>query len=630
MGAASNLTITGRFLRLSEGYRGIWGMFMKKVRRVFAIIITMTIIGSSACLQEPEDSDLLASEENDMLNYLSTTVKDRMESDPLINNTYFASINDIDYEVYELYITVYPTYSDEGELITREIFELHKSYDKTYNPTLNCSVWMGNPDKEVNELAGTIRVRGNASRGHSTKSFKIKLTEQGAEIFGTDSLNINKHMADTTRTANKACMDLMQFMQQGFVSIDTKFIHLYMNDVNEDGTETGFQDQGLYTYAEQPNADFLVNHGLDPNGSVYKPIEFEFRLYEEVRTEDDSLYNEELFHSIIKPMVNPDHNKLKEMLEAVNNYSLDFSEVMEKYFDEENYLTWMAFNILLGNQDALAHNFLLYSPSNSDKWYLFPWDYDGAFSYFEIEDFGTLNYQTFGIHYYWTTPLHQRYFKMKGNIEKLNNKMDEIMQIVLNETNVTYVQGQSISIIEPFFLKGVDTQLSIEFYIDRGRTIGTSLLELDDPGSYLVEEITDEIHLWYDTIKNNYTRYYLNLDSPTSGHIQAPVMEDGKYVFRWDASNDFQGESITYDFQIASDYLFHEVLVEETGIRVPVAVCDSLPEGHLFYRYIARDESGNVQYPLNKMELRDEDGELIIRYYGMGYLNNGATGDYVP
>lgn len=38
-------------------------MFMKKVRRVFAIIITMTIIGSSACLQEPEDSDLLASKE---------------------------------------------------------------------------------------------------------------------------------------------------------------------------------------------------------------------------------------------------------------------------------------------------------------------------------------------------------------------------------------------------------------------------------------------------------------------------------------------------------------------------------------------------------------------------------------
>jgi len=66
MGAASNLTITERFLRLSgryRRYRGIWGMFMKKVRRVFAIIITMTIIGSSACLQEPEDSDLLASKE---------------------------------------------------------------------------------------------------------------------------------------------------------------------------------------------------------------------------------------------------------------------------------------------------------------------------------------------------------------------------------------------------------------------------------------------------------------------------------------------------------------------------------------------------------------------------------------
>jgi len=603
-------------------------MFIKKVRRASILIITMTIIGLSACNQDTKDLYLYTPRENDYQNHLTDTIKDKVESGPLMNNTYYSSINDIDYEVYELYITVYPTYSADGAVITRESFEQQKAYDKTYKPTLNCSVWMGEPDEEVNELAGTIRVRGNSSRGHSTKSFKIRLTEQGAEIFGADSLNINKHMADTTRTANKACMDLMQFVQQGFLSLDTKFIHLYINDVNEDGTETGFQDQGLYTYAEQPNEDFLVNHGLDPNGSVYKPIEFEFRLHEEVRTEDDPLYDEELFHSIIKPMANPDHNKLKDMLEAVNNYSLNFGEVMDKYFDEENYLTWMAFNILLGNQDVLAHNFLLYSPSNSDKWYFFPWDFDGSLSYFEIEEFGTLNYQTFGIHYYWTIPLHQRYFRIEGNIEKLNNKMDEIIQTVLNETNVTYVQEKSISIIEPFFLKGADTQLNINFYNKRGKTKGTLLLRMDDPGAYLVEEIAEEINLWYDTIMNNYARYYLNLNNPTSGHIQQPVYENGNWVFRWDPSYDFQNELITYEFILATDYEFKNVVVQETGLTSSIMLVEELPEEHLFYQYIAYDSSGNVQYPLNLLIQENEEGEEIFRLLGAGYYNNSDEPDY--
>ena len=75
---------------------------------------------------------------------------------------------------------------------------------------------------------------------------------------------------------------------------------------------------------------------------------------------------------------NADHDKLLEMMEAINDTSADIDDVMNTYFNKENYLTWMATNIIFGNIDAIVNNFLLYSPLNSKTWYFLPWDYDGT------------------------------------------------------------------------------------------------------------------------------------------------------------------------------------------------------------------------------------------------------------
>ena len=50
------------------------------------------------------------------------------------------------------------------------------------------------------------------------------------------------------------------------------------------------------------------------------------------------------------------------------------ADVFAKYFDEENYFTWLAFQMLTGNTDTTSQNFLLYSPQNSQKWYFISWD----------------------------------------------------------------------------------------------------------------------------------------------------------------------------------------------------------------------------------------------------------------
>lgn len=608
----------------------------KKNRSLAALLLLLTFLFYSGCtyfgFSEEETLDKSGVQDNTLV-----SGTDKAETEKLENPLYIRSAEDIDYNIYNVYVKVYPTYNSNGHYITREAFKKHKSLLKTYNPTLNCDVWQGEAG-ETNEgditsadaMTGTIRVRGNSSRGNLVKNYKIKLTEAGDRIFGHDSLNINKHFQDTTRGINKTCMDIMQFLPQDFVSLNTKYVHLYIMDVDTSGETTEFQDQGIYTFIEQPNKDFLTNHGLDPNGSIYKPIAFEFLSYEnEIKLEDDPLYDKETFESVIKPMVNPDHEKLRKMLDAVNDYSLDFTEVMNKYFDEDNYLTWMAFNILLGNMDTLAHNFLLYSPSGSEKWFMLPWDFDGSLVYHEVTNMGRYNYQTYGIHYYWSIPMHQRYFRIEGNLEKLNDRISELMETVTSEENITYIEEKTTEIMAGFFLESVDTQMEIENLLAKGYSEGERLSAMENPNEEYFKGVKEEISLWYKTIKNNYDRYFLNLENPTSGHVLGPYYENGEYVFRWEASYDFQNEIVTYDFVIASDPQLTNIIYEKKDLSVSIVTLDELPKGHLFYRYVAKDESGNTQYPLNRVVLKNQEGEVVMRTRGIGYYDNGAEEKYI-
>ena len=128
--------------------------------------------------------------------------------------------------------------------------------------------------------------------------------------------------------------------------------------------------------------------------------------------------------------------KLLTMLDDLNNYSLPTEEVFAKYFDEENYFTWLAFQMLTGNTDTTSQNFLLYSPQNSRKWYFISWDNDGAWSSGEDRLFKGLS----GYHYekgvsnYWGSVLHRRVLKSPELRKKLDDKIQEIRALITEST----------------------------------------------------------------------------------------------------------------------------------------------------------------------------------------------------
>ena len=99
-------------------------------------------------------------------------------------------------------------------------------------------------------------------------------------------------------------------------------------------------------------------------------------------TDEGKPVDEQWFNSKLKIKRGKNHKKIFEMITAVNNASNNFStDVMAKYFNKNNYLSWLSVNFLFGHIDAVginADNFYLLNPKGKDTFYFLPWDYDEA------------------------------------------------------------------------------------------------------------------------------------------------------------------------------------------------------------------------------------------------------------
>lgn len=95
-----------------------------------------------------------------------------------------------DTNIYDVYISVFPTKNEEGEMIDFSAFDLHQSFNHDYNPVLNCNIQIlpegktPDPLLDLNQKNAVIRVRGNGARGRSIKSYKVILEEEAGDFMG--------------------------------------------------------------------------------------------------------------------------------------------------------------------------------------------------------------------------------------------------------------------------------------------------------------------------------------------------------------------------------------------------------------------------------------------------------------
>ena len=432
-----------------------------------------------------------------------------------------------------------------------------------------------------------VQIRGQISTQEAQKGFKIELKDGMGSWRGQTTINLNKHPGDYTRIRNKLCYDLLKDIPE-LLGARTQFVNLYVKDLSGGEENAEFVDYGLFTHVEQMNRAYLRARGLDEDGQMYKNNSFEFTDFDNrIHTVGDPEYNEKRFEEVLESKGNDDHSKFIEMLADLNNLSLPIEEVFEKWFDEENFFNWLAFNILVGNADTINRNTFLYSPREQNTWYLISWDIDAAFRKNEERLRGNYDEGSthVGVGNYWGNTLYQRVLKSEHYREVLDEKINYLRGI-LTEEKIRSL----IDIYNPAAEKYIYQEPDIEY-----------MRRTKEERRRILDAIPGEVEL-------NYQLYAENLKAPMPFYMSIGTDEYEDEVV-WDAAFDFDGEAVTYTVEIARDLYFEDVIFEESGIIIPRIKLPALETGDYCIRVTAVNESGYSQRAM----------ETVITVSGMHY-----------
>ncbi len=448
----------------------------------------------------------------------------------------------------------------------------------------------------------TVQIRGQTSSINAMKNYKIELKDNQGSWNGQKTIALNKHVSDGLRYRNKLGFDLLSDIDE-LMSLRTQFVHLYVKDLtaeddeedeedeeyfededeksdsvnegsSEDYDEPGFVDYGLYTQVEQLNKTALRAHGLDRTGHLYKLNFFEFFRYEDViKLESDPTFDKATFESYLEVKGDNDHSKLIAMLEDLNNYNIPIEDILTKYFDIKNLTYWLAFNLLTGNGDTQSRNTYIYSPQNSDKWYLYCWDLDATFRYDENMLLGRTDLigWELGVSNYWGNVLFKRCLKS----DMFRRRLDVAVKNVKRKLSKDKIEG---------LIAGYRTVVDQYLYNMPDATYAPLT-----PAEY--EEVSAGLPNLVDFY---YSKYQESLEKPLPFYIGTPEQTAEKITFGWDEAYDFQQDDIKYEVRLADDLNFENVIYEYSGYWTNCET-DPLPEGQYFLEVIAVDEDGNRQ-----------------------------------
>ena len=455
----------------------------------------------------------------------------------------------------------------------------------------------------------TVQIRGQTSSKHAQKNYKIKIKDNKGDWRGQTTIALNKHSYEGLRIRNKLVYDLIAGIDQ-IMGLRTTFVHLYVKDTTASGGG-GFKDYGLYTQVEQLNKTALRAHGLDRNGHLYKINYFEFYRYADtVKLTTDPSYDAKAFEELLEIKGSDDHSKLIRMLDRVNDYSIPIDTILKENFDIENLSYWMGLQILLGNIDTQSRNFYIYSPLNTEKWYIIPWDNDAALRRTEYDLKGTSanGGWELGISNYWGNVLFQRCLKSENFRKELDDAIEDLRKY-LTKDKVISLAKRYTKVVKPFVYKMPDQMYA---------PLSSSQYDF----------VTENL---YNEIERNYNDYKESYKKPLPFYIGVPVKTaENKLTVEWDASFDFNSETISYSFEVARNFNFSNPIFKTEGCKLPTATFDMLPQGQYFIRVIATNESGYSQYAFDyyytetgkiygtKCFYVDKDGKIIEDVYTDG------------
>ena len=517
---------------------------------------------------------------------------------PLVDNESLY-LNDEDGKVIDVYVTILQPDSDKYSTHD-DLLAYTFSYEGVNKKPVAKAVFQigdeNGPKQGVLSMNPKVANAVLEPRGRSTsrspyKSYKITLSDKAALWGGQKVLNLNFHPFDKSRVRNKLSFDFYETFPD-IASLRTQFVRLHIKD-NSKGVAGEFIDYGLFTHVEQVNKRYLSAHGLDREGQLYKANNFEFhRYFDTLKLKTDPEYDEDKFNARLEIRGNEDHSKLLNMLDDVNNYAMDIDEVIEKHFNRDNYLTWLASNIIIGNSDTVSQNFFLYSPQAIENWYFIPWDCDGAWGWIyenSVEEQNNLYSEwQYGIQSLWGSNLNNRFLRKKENVIQLDQKIEALMRLY-NEDQI----NQFLSAYYPEVLKS--------------QSEPADLIKL----SSSPEKFAKSYNMLSSMPKKNYEVYKASKEKPMP-FFQNPVeMKDGMAYFSWSNSFDLENDQLLYDLEVSTTPDMAHIVYSNLGLN-GVEDFVKLEKGTYYMRVKVRDASGNSMIAFDSYT--DLEG---ITYFGV-------------
>ena len=429
----------------------------------------------------------------------------------------------------------------------------------------------------------TIRIRGNSSTLMPQKSYKLSLNDEAGLWRGQSNIALNKHAFDATRLRNKLYFDLAQNLSD-VPSARTQFVRLFIRDETSGATQ--FEDYGLFTQVEVPTKKYLANHGLDRAGYLYKVISFNYEPNDLIKNFDDPDFDLAAMDTVISCRGREDNTRLLEMIEAVNDTARDINEVIDAYFDRNNYMQWLAFNILMGNRDTTMQNYYLYSPLNGSKFYFIPWDGDASLMRYEssIEDGQPVADWEWGIANYWGVMLHKRFLRDAGNRADLEAVVDQ-MHTWLNKETVDALAARYYETVSQYIYNMPD-------YLNLQHTR---------------TEVEDILSRLGDEVEENYRDFKESLTDAMPFWMYEAEETGEDVVLSWEPAYDFEGRAMTYNVEISRYPDMRQPLFSQSGLTATRLTLpeNTLGDGEFYWRVRAIREDGAVAEAMNEVVIND-------------------------
>lgn len=413
----------------------------------------------------------------------------------------------------------------------------------------------------------TVESKGANSSIRAQKSYKIDIKKGKGKYEDMKSIALNKELTDPLRFTEKLSYRLMQDIPKMF-STKAQFVRLYVKDKSE-GKDGLFVDYGLYTMKESINKSYFKNRNLDDQGSLYEVDNFDWQRHEDVIClATDKKYKKAKFEKMLGIKGDNDHQKLISMLDAVNNPDVSVDDFMENYFDEENLLTFLAYQILTGNVDSVNKGYSIYSPRGIDQFYFIIDNANDGF----MKDYARLNgkepdvsWKT-GFFPFTKSILYQRILSEQKYLDKLAQIVEEMHKNYLNREKVEAYVGMYKDKVKETLYEYPD--------MDYARVT---------PKEY--DHLVDGI---YEQIEQNAVLFEESLKKPWPFHVHEPKVAGDKLEISWDESY-CKDDEVTYDVTISDSYVFDNRIFTEKDVKGLSVKTDTLPEGQYFLRVKAKN-----------------------------------------